>query len=187
MVCYWNKQFRKHLLLESYLQKQVDSVSPAAQNVAGYFTFPPFWADSLHVLCWLENVQRQNSSGVAWWALGPCTHPYGRFQIPQTQTRRTILLWQVSLGNSERWLPVMNTEWANQVSTWVSCLRTGKALWRGDGRRLDTVNMNYLSSKLLVEGEKGSAEFATLDIKLLRELFSSVLWESVLESPRGPQ
>jgi len=180
-------QFRKHLLLEAYLQKQVDSVSPAAQNVAGYFTFPPFWADPLHVLCWLENVQRQNSSGVAWWALGPCTHPYGRFQIPQTQTGRTILLWQVSLGNSERWLPVMNTEWANQVSPWVSCLRTGKALWRGDGRRLDTVNMNYLSSKLLVEGEKGSAEFATLDIKLLRELFSSVLWESVLESPRGPQ
>lgn len=73
------------------------------------------------------------------------------------------------------------------MSTWVSCLRTEKALWRGDGRRLDTVNTNYLSSKLLVEGEKGSAEFATLDIKLLRELFSSVLWASVLESPRGPQ
>lgn len=49
------------------------------------------------------------------------------------------------------------------------------------------MNTNYLSSKLLVEGEEGSAEFATLDSKLLRELFSSVLWESVLESLRGPQ
>lgn len=132
VVCYWNMQFRKHLLLESYsLETSRFSIPSKRGRLFHIHTI----LGRLQVLCWLESMQRQNSCRVSRWALGHCPHPYGDFKFPRHRLGVPYCcdkqVWEILRDDFQSWILSEPTKCPPGSVVWEQGRPCGEAMVGG--------------------------------------------------------